>query len=97
MQEFQQIGGGWLTSITIGDETTRDNVQAYDDFVHKFIFPPQDANAVKELCGDGHEKVIVKVCGGDPLPMKRKKVEIVIQSNAGTQGIVETTIDRACN
>jgi hypothetical protein len=27
-----------------------------------------------ELCGDGHEKVIVKVCKGDPLPMKRKTV-----------------------
>ena len=73
MQEFEPLGPGSLFDIVIGDELTEASVVAYDEYMHSTVYPPRDADQVKELCGDGHEKVIVKVCAGSPVPMKRKK------------------------
>ena len=37
-----------------------EHVIAYDRFLHSSVFLQEDADQVKELCEDGHEKVIVR-------------------------------------
>ena len=38
--------------------------------MHEEIFPPENPDDVRELAGDGNEKILVKVCKGDA-PKKR--------------------------
>lgn len=71
MQEFKHLGGQHLLSIKIGDELSPDALQEYDIYMHERVFPPANVASVKELAGDGNEKVLIKICGGKPLPMKR--------------------------
>eukprot|EP00972_Heterocapsa_arctica_P093157 13740979-Heterocapsa_arctica.AAC.1 len=46
--------------ILIGDEINKDALRAYDEHLHAHVLPPSDVSTIKELVGDGHEKVFVK-------------------------------------
>ena len=49
-------------NIIIDDEVSPGALAAYDAHLHHNVFPPADCSQVRELSGDGHEKVITKVC-----------------------------------
>jgi hypothetical protein len=55
MQELAPLG--LHTDIVVGEEITE-------------VFPPRVKKSVKELCGDGHEKVLTR-CSNERAPMKR--------------------------
>lgn len=56
-----------LDSLVIEEEVTADSLQTYNNYLHEHVFPPAQPASVKEIVGDGHEKVLVR-CGH---PQKR--------------------------
>jgi hypothetical protein len=46
---------------------------AYDTWLHTKVFPTSKYRRVKELVGDGHEKILTKICAGDAIPKKSRK------------------------
>lgn len=66
VQELEPLGRH--LNIVIGEELTEASLDAYDRYLHKWVFPPSNPHLIKELCGDGHEKVLTKCSGA---PMKR--------------------------
>ena len=73
-KEFGQIpvhGPDIVSKLELGKTVTEKHVELYSDFLHKDIYPPDDPSKVKEMVMDGHEKVLQRICKGDPLPMKR--------------------------
>ena len=46
--------------IVIGSDLPSESLAAYDKFMHEKVFPPKTRSSVKELVGDGHEKVQVR-------------------------------------
>ena len=54
------------TPRVIGDEISDAAHAAYDDDCHERCFPPQDRLAVREVAGDGREKVLIKCLGNAP-------------------------------
>ena len=61
--------------IVIGDEVCETTLAKYSDHLHSHVFPPQCRDQVKELVGDGHEKVHTKKdCGVEQaMPMKGRR------------------------
>jgi hypothetical protein len=59
-----------LHTIAIGEELSEESLQAYDDWLHTYCYPPQDCCAVDALVCDGHEKVLTRLCEGE-MPGKR--------------------------
>ncbi|CAJ1341284.1 unnamed protein product, partial [Effrenium voratum] len=50
--------------IVAGAEMTPALLNAYDKHLHEKVFPPSKKSLIKELAGDGHEKVAVKCAQG---------------------------------
>jgi hypothetical protein len=71
MQELFEVQKSLVYEIIIGDELSAKALRAYDDYMHRVGFLPANPDDVKELCGDGHEKVLVKLCCDDEKPKKR--------------------------
>ena len=63
MQEYEPLGDAYLHTIKIGQEVTNCVTRLYDAHLHEKVFPPRDKSSVKEIIADGHEKVLVKLCG----------------------------------
>ena len=57
-------------NIEIGNEINDEDLQKNDIKMHSSIFPPVNPSEIKEISGDGNEKVLVKVCPEDA-PVKR--------------------------
>ena len=38
--------------------------------MHNHVYPPLNSETVIALAGDGHEKVLTRICHGDAVPMK---------------------------
>ncbi len=53
----------------LANEITASALQKYDNWLHEKVFPPTQPALVKELAGDGHEKVVSKLCQGERPPM----------------------------
>ena len=53
-------------------EVTQKMLAEYDAWLHKDVFPPAKPELVTAMAGDGHEKVLTKVCAGagDKMPKK---------------------------
>ena len=51
------------------NEITDEDLEKYDKHLHNDIFPGENPDNIKELSGDGIEKIIVKV-GQDDAPKK---------------------------
>ena len=64
----------FLQTIEVDDrcpvEITPRMLAAYDVWLHKDVCPPANVMSVTALAGDGHEKVLTKVCAGDKVPKK---------------------------
>ena len=71
MQELHPLGETVLHNIVISDEFSPSALTAYDKHMHQKAFPPKCKQNVKEMSGDGHEKVMVKISKGCAAPMKR--------------------------
>jgi hypothetical protein len=77
MQEFELIDAHmWLP---VEENLPADLVEKYDAYLHQFEFPPANPEEIKEVVGDGHEKVHVKCPGaarvhaGQPRKTKDKR------------------------
>ena len=78
MQEFGDMKDAgcddFLQNIKVSDrhhvEITPRMLAAYDAWLHADVFPPANVMSVTALAGDGHEKVLTKVCAGDKVPKK---------------------------
>lgn len=53
-----------------GMEMTDTMLSAYSAYLHDNIFPTPMHSRVRELVGDGHEKILTKICAGDTIPRK---------------------------
>jgi hypothetical protein len=84
MLEFGEMEGSgygdYLYSLRVQDSHdqrpcfTDAMLKHYDRWLHECSFPPNHPEVVKELAGDGHEKVAMKVCGAEqPMKMPRGK------------------------
>ena len=64
VQEMEQIGEH--TQVLVPDPDHRGAclsaavLRKYDEYVHQHVFPPKDIDSVREMIGDGHEKVRVR-------------------------------------
>ena len=66
---LQELGPlGLKDEIIIGREITEEALTQYDAHLHENEFPPKSRDEVRELAGDGHEKVLLKC---QVPPMKR--------------------------
>ena len=61
LQEFEPIG--CHMGIVIGAELTQSTLETYDAHVHQHLFPPANPSLVREIAGDGHEKVAARCAG----------------------------------
>ena len=62
LREFEPLG--LQKKIVIGDEISEEALAAYDTHLHEKVFPPIQLESVKELVGDGHQKVMCKCPNG---------------------------------
>ena len=58
------------SNIQIGNEVSDEDLAIYDKTVHEEVFPPQNPADVKEIAGDGNQKVLIKACKHQK-PLKR--------------------------
>ncbi len=82
MKEFgdmKEAGrGNFLRKIELSHDSNHTEITPrmlaeYDKWVHDEIYPPPAPHKVTELAGDGHEKVLTRVCSGHKVPMKSPK------------------------
>ena len=59
-----------LSHMSDCKEVTQKMLAEYDAWLHKDVFPPAKPDSVTAMAGDGHEKVLTKVCAGDKMPKK---------------------------
>jgi hypothetical protein len=72
MTEFKVLGNDRLFNIQIGAEVDKEALAEYDVHMHRNVFPPADRQNVREMSGDGHEKVTVRACGADEFVLRRR-------------------------
>ena len=78
MQEFGDMKDAgcddFLQTIEVSDrhpvEITPRMLAACDAWLHADVFPPANVMSVTAFAGDGHEKILTKVCAGDKVPKK---------------------------
>jgi len=82
MLEFSDLdkagGEKFLQQIALSHDSNCQEISdsalaAYDKWLHMKVFPPPKPQTVTTLAGDGHEKVLTKICAGDRAPMKSPK------------------------
>lgn len=84
MVEFSDMkakgGPDHMSNIQVSDhghegvrEVTEKMIADYDKWLHHCAFPIDNPTSVKELAGDGHEKILKRICNGDAKPMKTRK------------------------
>ena len=57
-----------LNAVDIHNPVNDQFLNSYDDWVHENEFGPRKVSMVTELVGDGHEKVLSRMCAEEPLP-----------------------------
>jgi hypothetical protein len=76
MQEFEKMdaaaghAGDNLLKIEVANEISDEALNIYEKWCHETLFVPSNPNAVKGLCGDGHEKVMVKLGSCEQAPKR---------------------------
>ena len=73
LQEFEVIEED--TKLVIGEEISQRALSKYSEHVHSVDFVPRDPTHVKELVGDGHEKVSMK-CSTPPQKRSGKPKQV---------------------
>ena len=82
MKEFGEMerngNGQFLKKIELSHdqsckEITKPMLDKYSDWLHAKVYPPASPASVKHIAGDGHEKILTKICAGDKVPMKQRK------------------------
>ena len=56
----------------IGNEIDEGTLKVYDDHCHQNLLPPRQPKKVTGLVGDGHQKVLLKLCGHESTSQKRR-------------------------
>ena len=76
-QELENMNSSGYAEFTDCIKLARDNnyvalkptmLNAYEHWLRARLFPPRAPGAVTVLAGNGHEKVLTKVCAGDHIP-----------------------------
>lgn len=49
--------------VKVGDEVSERALAKYDEHLHEQVFPPADKSSVKEMAGDGHQKIACSCTG----------------------------------
>ena len=68
--------GAAIRPVILREELDETFVQCYDEWVHRIKFDRQGGDKSRELVGDGHFKIISKLCHGQPAPKRAGKPSI---------------------
>jgi len=71
VKEFEKVNMN--KEIIIEDEVSEPALTKYSNYLHTHEYPPAQRNLVTELVGDGHQKVLTKMCAATSKKSKRSK------------------------